>query len=90
VGSIKNDEYTSKFLELLRYVLDLNEEKATIQRFISEISIALKDIIKFDEPRYLEETIRKLKHCYEQSTCIVQTNPSWRGNVKCKGKWDKM
>lgn len=37
-----------------------------IQRFISGLSVSFKDRIRFDEPRSLEEAIRKLKHYYEQ------------------------
>jgi len=35
MGSMTDDEYTSRFLELLRYVTYLKEEKAKFQRFIS-------------------------------------------------------
>jgi len=52
-----DDEYTSRFLELLRYVPYLTEEKAKIQRFISGLLVAFKDRIKFDEPISLEEAI---------------------------------
>ena len=57
-----NEEYTSRFLELLRYVPHLKEDKAKIQRFISGLPIAFKDKIEFNEPRSLEEAIQKLKH----------------------------
>jgi len=67
MGSMTDEEYTSIFLELLRYVPYHKEEKAKIQRFISGFSVAFKDKIEFDEPKYLDESIRKLKHCYEQS-----------------------
>jgi len=50
---------------------------------------SFKDRIEFDEPRSLEEAIRKLKHCYEKFKCETKTKPYWRGNVKNKGKWDK-
>jgi len=76
MGSMTNGEYTSKFSELLRNVPYLKEEKAKIQRFISGLPVAFKDRIEFDEPRSLEEAIRKLKHCHEQSRCITETNPS--------------
>ena len=89
MGSITNDEYTSNFLELLRYVPYIKEEKAKIQRFISGLLVSFKDRIEFDEPRSLEEAIRKLKHCYEKFKCETKTKPYWRGNVKNKGKWDK-
>lgn len=57
MGSMKNDEYTSRFLEFLRYVPYLKEEKAKIQRFTSGLLMAFKDRIEFDEPRSLEEAI---------------------------------
>ena len=52
----------------------LKEEKANIQRFINGLLITFKDRIEFDEPRSLEEAIRKLKHCYEQSKRRSETN----------------
>ena len=73
MGSMTDEEYTSKFLELLRYVPYLKEEKAKIQRFISGLLIAFKDMFEFDEPRSLEEVIQKLKHCYEQSKHRFET-----------------
>ena len=57
MGSMIDEEYTRRFLELMRYVPYLKEEKAKIQRFISGLSIAFKDEIEFDEPRSLEEAI---------------------------------
>jgi len=67
MGSMVDEEYTSRFLDLLRHVPYLKEDKAKIQGFISGLSISLKDMIEFDEPRSLAEAIHKLKHCYEQS-----------------------
>lgn len=51
--------------------------------------VAFKEKIEFDDPISLEEAIRKLKHCYEQSKCISETRHDWKGNGKNKGKWDK-
>lgn len=65
IGSMIDDEYTSRFLELLRYVPYLKEEKAKVHRFINGLPVAYRDRIEFDEPRLLEEAIRKLKHYYE-------------------------
>jgi len=67
MGSMTNEKYTIIFLELLRYLPYLKEEKAKIQRFISRLSVSFKDRIEFDEPRSLEEAIKKLKHCYDRS-----------------------
>lgn len=57
MGSMTDDEYTSSFLELLRYVAYLKEEKAKVQRFISGFLVAYRDHIKFDEHGSLEEAI---------------------------------
>ena len=89
MGSMTDDEHTSKFLELLRYVPYLKEEKAKIQRFTSGLLMEFKDIINFDEPRSLEEAIRELKHSYQQSKCKSKAKRDWKGNAKIKGKWDK-
>lgn len=59
------EEYTSRFLELLRYVPYLTEEKAKIQRFISGLLVIFKYRIDFNEPKSLEETIQNLRHLYD-------------------------
>jgi len=48
MGSMTNDAYTSKFVELLRYVPYLKDEKGKIQRFISGLLEAYRDLIEFD------------------------------------------
>ena len=69
MGSLIDEECTTKFLELLRYVPYLKDEKTKVQRFINRFPLAFKDHNEYDEPRSLEEVIKKLKHCYEQSKC---------------------
>jgi len=69
MDTMTNDEYTSIFLEFLRYVPYLKEEKENIQRFIGGLSVEFKCRIEFDEPRSLEEAIRKLNHFYKKSKC---------------------
>ena len=51
IGSMTNEDYIRRLLELLRYVSYLKEEKENIQRFISGFSVAFKYNIEFDEPR---------------------------------------
>ena len=87
MGSMINDEYTSRFLEMLRYVPYIKDEKTKIQRFISGLPTTYRDQIEFDEPRSLEEAIRKLKHFYEQSKPKVDPERDLKGNEKVKGKW---
>ena len=48
------DEYANKFLELLRYVRYIKDEKVKVQRFLSGLSQSYKDKIEFYEPRTLE------------------------------------
>lgn len=47
MGSIIDDEYTKKFLELLRYVPYLKKEKAKIQRFTSGLQMEFKDMMGY-------------------------------------------
>ena len=61
------DEYANKFLELLRYVKYIRDDKVKYQHFLSGFSQSYKDIIEFDEIQTLNETIRKEKYCYEQN-----------------------
>eukprot|EP00253_Pinus_taeda_P023496 PITA_23496 len=81
MGSMTDDEYTSRFMELLRYVPYLKEDKAKIQRFTSGLLMEFKDRIEFDEPKSLDEAIRKLKHCYEQSKRKSETKPNWKVHI---------
>jgi hypothetical protein len=61
------DEYERKFLKLLRYVSFIRDEKVKIQRFMRALSSFYKDKIQFDEPKNLEESIRKDKYFYEKN-----------------------
>ena len=66
MGSMTNKEYTTNFLELLRYAPYIIDEKAKIQWFVSALPLEFRYMIEYDEFRSLEEVIRKLKHFYEQ------------------------
>jgi len=66
MGSMGDGEYTRRFLELLRYVPHLKDEKEKIQRFINGFLEAYRDQIEFDDPQSLEESMRKLKHFYKK------------------------
>lgn len=61
MGSMTDDEYTSRFLELLRYMPYLKDEKENIQMFINEFPSTYRDQIEFHEARLLDEAIRKSK-----------------------------
>lgn len=82
-----NEDYTTKFLELLRYVSYIKDEKDKVQCFVSEFPLAFRDRIEYDKPRSLDEVMRKLKHCYEQSKHKNDSRQGWKGKDKGKGKW---
>ena len=61
------EEYANKFLELLRYVWYIRDEKVKVQHFLSGLPQSYKDRIEFYESRTLEEVIRKDNYCYEKN-----------------------
>ena len=65
LGNMTMDEYVKKFLDLMRYVTYINEEKVKIQSFLSGLPSFYKDQIQYDEPKTLEVAIRKAKHMYD-------------------------
>ena len=66
LGKLTIEEYVNKFLDLLRYVPYIKEEKVKAQRFISGLPKEYRNRIEFDEPKTLEDTIRKATYCHEQ------------------------
>lgn len=68
---------------MLRYVPYLKDEKGKIQRFISGFPVAFHDMIEFDEPRSLEEAIKKINHFYEN----LKHKVSWKVNENTKGNF---
>ena len=67
LGSMLMKELSSKFLSLLKYVPYIIDEKTKIQRFLSCFPTSFKDRIEFDNPKTLEEAMRKADFCYEHS-----------------------
>ena len=60
-------ELNSKFLSLLRYVPYIVDKKPKVQRFLSYLPFHIKDRIEYDNPKTLEEAMRKVNFCYEQN-----------------------
>jgi hypothetical protein len=59
LGSMTMDEYEKRFFELLKYVGFIKDEKVKIQRFLSGLPSFYSDKIHYDNPRTLEEAIRR-------------------------------
>jgi hypothetical protein len=66
LGKLTIDEYIKKFLEMMRYVPYIKDEKVKMQWFISGLPQSYQDKVEFYEPKTLEDTIRKTRYCYEQ------------------------
>jgi hypothetical protein len=50
----------------MRYVPYIKDEKVNMKQYISGLPQSYWDIIYFDEPKTLEDTIRKARYFYEQ------------------------
>jgi hypothetical protein len=60
LGTMTMDEYHEKrFFDLLKYVDFIKYEKIKIQRFLSGLPYFYSDKIQYDNPKTLEETIRR-------------------------------
>ena len=60
-------ELNSKFLSLPRYGPYIVDEKAKVQKFLICLSYHIKDIIEYENPKTLEEAMRKSNFYYEQN-----------------------
>ena len=80
-------ELSSNFLSLLWYVPCIIDKNPKIQRFLSCLPTSFKDIIEFDNPKTLEEAMRKAIFCYEQSKNKKECIPNWKN--KRSSKFDK-
>ena len=67
LGAMTMKELCSKFLSLLRYVPYIIDEKLKIQHFLSCLPLMFKERIKYDNPKSLEEAMRKENLCYDQN-----------------------
>jgi hypothetical protein len=61
MGSMTIDEYERRFLELLKYVSFIKDETMKIQIYLSGMPYFIDDKIQYDDPKTLEETIRREK-----------------------------
>eukprot|EP00253_Pinus_taeda_P022853 PITA_22853 len=66
LGQQTMDEFITRFTSLLRYVPYIREEKAKVQRFVSSLPPYMQERIEFDNPKSMDEVIRKARICYQQ------------------------
>ena len=78
LGQLTMEEYANKFLELLRHVKYIRDDKVKIQCFLNGLPQAYKDRSEFDEPRTLEEAIRNVKYCYDHKKGKLDIHKAWK------------
>jgi hypothetical protein len=83
LGNMTIDEYKRRFLELLKYVLFIKDETVNIQRYMSGLPPSISDKIQYDDPKTMEETIRREKFLYEKQ----RENPTFRKDWEDKKKF---
>eukprot|EP00253_Pinus_taeda_P006640 PITA_06640 len=67
LGQQTMDEFITKFTSLLRYVPYIWEEKEKVQRFVSSLPQTMRERIEFDNPKSMDEAIRKARICFQQN-----------------------
>ena len=60
------EDLINKFLELLWFVPYIKEENLKVPSFLSCLLESYKDIIEFDNPKTLDEDLKKETLCFEQ------------------------
>jgi hypothetical protein len=61
LGSKMINEYERRLLKLLKYVSFIKYELVNIQIYLSRLPPFMSEIIQYDDPKTLEETIRRDK-----------------------------
>jgi hypothetical protein len=84
LGSMTIDEYERSFLELLRYVPFIKDEAVKIQRYLSGLPPSIGDKIQYDDPKTMEETIRREKCLYEQQREKPTFRKAWDDQKRFK------
>jgi hypothetical protein len=84
LGSMTIDEYERRFLELLKYVPFIKDEAVKIQRYLSGLPSFISDKIQYDDPKTLEETIRREKCLYDQHKGKPTFQRAWEDKRKFK------
>jgi hypothetical protein len=84
-GSMIINEYERIFLELLKYVSFIKDEIVKIHRYLSGLPSFIGDKIQYDDPKNLEETIRRDKFLYDRK----KGNPTFQKAWEDKNKFTK-
>jgi hypothetical protein len=77
LGSLSIDDYERRFLELLKYVSFIKDEAAKIQRYLSGLPSFISDKIRYDDPKTMEEMIRREKFLFNQQKGKCIFHKAW-------------
>jgi len=75
LGGLRTASSGSRLGGTVPYIID---EKPKVQRFLNCLPFTFKDMIEYDNPRMLEEAMRKANFCYEQSKHRRDNTPNWK------------
>jgi len=81
------EEYAKKFLDILRYVGFIRDKKVKILKFLNGLPSFYKYKIQLDDPRNLEEAMRKDKYLYVKNKGRLAFQKAW--DDKKRGKMDQ-
>jgi predicted aspartyl protease len=84
LGTMTMEEYEKQFFEFLKYVDFIKDEKVKIQRFLSGFPSFYSDKIQYDNPKNLEESIRRARHIYEQNKGRTIFQKAWNDKMEVK------
>ena len=82
IGSMTIDKYERRLLEMLKYVCFIKEELTKIQWYLSGMPSFVSDKIKYDDPKTLENTIRRDKFLYEKHKGRPNFKKYWEDKKK--------
>jgi hypothetical protein len=83
-GNMTIDEYERIFLELLKCVPFIKDETVKIQRYLNALPSSISDKIQYDDPKTMEETIRKAMCLYDQHKGKLTFQRAWEDKRKFK------
>jgi hypothetical protein len=84
LGKMAMDDLINKFLDLLRFLPYIKEDKVKIQRFLIFLPHSYKEMIEFDNPKSLNELFRKVGMCYEKYKQKSEISKAWKDKKRDK------
>jgi hypothetical protein len=84
LGTMIVEEYEKWFFEFFKYVNFIKDEKVKIQRFLSGLPSFYSDKIQYDNPKTMEETIKRARNLYEWRKGRNFFQKAWNDKMKDK------